>query len=280
MNKKLILIAFLPIALVLVGFFWLRSKKVEEPKIYDTFLFYNELDLLTLRLEEHYDHVDYFVLLEATETFTGKPKELFFQNNKDKFEKYADKIIHIITDKHIDTDDAWVRERYQRDYILKGLENCHQHDIILLSDVDEIINVHKMDEIINNIKSKPHAVFSLDQKLYTIRLNRYKNIPYVGTTVATYRNMKKMTPEEIRRGRTKCPTIKNAGWHFSSIGGFKNYVNKIESFSHTECNKPENKTLNAYESAISNLILVPIDDTFPKYIQKHVDELRKIGLIE
>ena len=41
-------------------------------KIYDCFTFYNELDLLELRLRETYDHVDVFVIAEATRTFQGR----------------------------------------------------------------------------------------------------------------------------------------------------------------------------------------------------------------
>ena len=47
-------------------------------KIYDCFIFFNELDLLELRLEEHFDRVDIFVLCEANTTFTGRPKPLVF----------------------------------------------------------------------------------------------------------------------------------------------------------------------------------------------------------
>ena len=58
-------------------------------KIYDGFLFFNELDLLEIRLELLYDHVDYFVLSETNRTHSNELKELTFMNNKDKFEKYA-----------------------------------------------------------------------------------------------------------------------------------------------------------------------------------------------
>ena len=46
--------------------------------IFDTFTFYNELDLLELRLNILGDVVDYFVINEATITFTGKTKPLYY----------------------------------------------------------------------------------------------------------------------------------------------------------------------------------------------------------
>jgi beta-1,4-mannosyl-glycoprotein beta-1,4-N-acetylglucosaminyltransferase len=51
-------------------------------KIIDSFMFYNELDVLNIRLYEIYDIVDNIVLVESTKTHTGKPKELYYLNNK------------------------------------------------------------------------------------------------------------------------------------------------------------------------------------------------------
>ena len=48
-------------------------------KIIDCFSFYNELDLLTYRLNLLNDYVDYFVIVEARQTHAGKDKILFFK---------------------------------------------------------------------------------------------------------------------------------------------------------------------------------------------------------
>ena len=53
--------------------------------IYDTFMFFNELELLELRLNELNGVVDKFVLVEATRTFTNKPKPLYYAENKQRF---------------------------------------------------------------------------------------------------------------------------------------------------------------------------------------------------
>ena len=54
-------------------------------KIIDCFIFYNELDMLELRLNELYDVVDHFVLVESTKTFVRNDKELYFENYKERF---------------------------------------------------------------------------------------------------------------------------------------------------------------------------------------------------
>src|SRR4030042_2627609 len=67
-------------------------------KIYDCFPFHNELDLLEVRLHELYDVVDYFVLSESTRTHSGQFKPLYYKMNKPRFERFKDKIIHVIVD--------------------------------------------------------------------------------------------------------------------------------------------------------------------------------------
>jgi len=143
-------------------------------KIYDTFLFFNELEILNLRMNILNDVVDYFVVVESTITFSSKPKKLLFQENKDLFNEFKDKIIHIVVDdtptnflvinyiedcitdydilknkilKYVDESPNWPRdqfqwgiETYQRESIIKGLTGCNDNDIIIVSDVDEIPN--------------------------------------------------------------------------------------------------------------------------------------------
>lgn len=53
-------------------------------RAYDCFIFWKELDLLDLRLHELADAVDYFVLAEATHTFSGHPKPLHFAQHRGK----------------------------------------------------------------------------------------------------------------------------------------------------------------------------------------------------
>ena len=110
-------------------------------KVIDCFPFYNELDLLDFRLKYMDDVTDKFVLVEATHTHAGNPKELYFEKNKDRYTKYLHKIIHIIDDECPNTDNPWDNENHQRRWILKGIEksNPKDDDIIIISDVDEIV---------------------------------------------------------------------------------------------------------------------------------------------
>ena len=66
--------------------------------IYDCIPFFNELDILKLRMQILSPYVDKFVLEESTVTFSGKPKEMLFAKNREMFREFEDKIVYIAVD--------------------------------------------------------------------------------------------------------------------------------------------------------------------------------------
>src|SRR3989338_10201209 len=102
---------------------------IAQSKIYDCFSFFNEVELLKVRLDELYDSVDYFVLVESVETHRGNPKTLYFSENKHLFQPYLDKIIHIVLDEYHPEMGLWTREHHQRESIKNGLTHCTDEDI-------------------------------------------------------------------------------------------------------------------------------------------------------
>ena len=57
-------------------------------KLIDSFIFYNELSTLNMRLHELDDYVDYFVIVEADITHAGNPKPLYYGDNKAFFKHF------------------------------------------------------------------------------------------------------------------------------------------------------------------------------------------------
>ena len=108
-------------------------------KIYDCFTFYNELDLLELRLTELYDFVDHFVLVEADTTYTSVPKPFYYEENKQRYARWADKIIHIKVTDMPHSPDAWVNDIFQRNQIARGIADAAPEDLIMICDLDEIV---------------------------------------------------------------------------------------------------------------------------------------------
>lgn len=140
-------------------------------KIVDGFTFFNELDLLEIRLKYLYDVVDYFVIVEADTSFNGEAKQMFFKENSERFSPFMNKIIYVPINMKSYEDEkkvAWKREEFQRNSILNGLINLDitDTDLILISDVDEIPDI----EILKSIKSNciENNVFSEKSNLNII----------------------------------------------------------------------------------------------------------------
>jgi beta-1,4-mannosyl-glycoprotein beta-1,4-N-acetylglucosaminyltransferase len=225
-----------------------------KKKIVDCFTFFNELDLLEFRLTELDPYVDYFVIVESTKTFTGKPKPLYYNLNKFKFKKWEDKIVHKIVydmpielpqeeiDKLVDLpeirDIHWVREHHQRRQIGQVLENMNldYEDIVLVSDLDEIPDLRKIKDFSNLLKFGPIV---LKQDWYIWNLNNLKNTDWRGSTVFLYSHYinDKDIFQKLRNKRwdksSEFMVIQN-GWHFSWFGNQEFIKQKMFSFAHTE----------------------------------------------
>ena len=286
-NLIKVIIVLIPIAIFSsVAFF----KEPHKPQIYDCFLFFNELELLEVRLSEMYDQVDKFVLVEASETFRGKPKPLYFPENRHLFEKYVDKIIHIIISKPFIHDNPWHRERFQRQQIMRGLKDCHRNDIIFLSDLDEIVKNDRIPEIAKRVISKKSDAVVCEQKMYVGHLNRYM-MTWNGTTCTSFkkfkslpvrrmRSLRKMTPRSLSKaGISRVFLMENAGWHFNSMGGLDRYITKLKSFSHKELDTPEISKEKRYIDVILSAPPAKIDDSYPLFIQENQEYFEKIGFI-
>tara|TARA_B100000427_G_scaffold326021_2_gene333925 strand:+ start:1572 stop:2453 length:882 start_codon:yes stop_codon:yes gene_type:complete len=240
--------------------------------IIDCFPFFNELDLLEIRLKLLDNIVDRVILVESTRTFSLRKKKLYYFENKDRFKKYNKKIIHIIVDEtpalldriflckprsifwrikhkkplvlnahHIDF--------YQKNKIVNGLTNCQDDDILILSDLDEIPNP-EIFENISHLKSRRNALeienfcYFLNGKLFD--KNNNEPINELGPVIVEFKNFRSFHAErkEARNVYKKnnfnaLNIIKRSGWHFGYLGGLKSIKQKLRSAAHTELNKKE-----------------------------------------
>ena len=111
--------------------------------IYDCFSYWDEDLLLDLRLNILDNYVDYFVIVEGNKTWQNNPKKLHFEI--DKFKKFKNKIIYVPVTDLPDGEDPYLRENYQRNAILNGLNNSNDNDLIIISDLDEIPDPEKIN---------------------------------------------------------------------------------------------------------------------------------------
>jgi beta-1,4-mannosyl-glycoprotein beta-1,4-N-acetylglucosaminyltransferase len=68
--------------------------------LYDCFPFFDEFELLQVRLHELADLVDQFVLVESTKTHSGEPKPLYYAESRRRFGNLADRIVHVVVFEH------------------------------------------------------------------------------------------------------------------------------------------------------------------------------------
>ena len=196
----------------------------------DTFMFYNELDVLELRLTILDEYVDRFVLVEAEVNHVGGPKELFFQKNKERFAKWLPKIEHVIVraDEAPSDKNPWSREKYQRECILRGLEGIPEKSLIMVSDVDEIPDLRVIPY--NNLT---HPITAVHMWMYHYSLDYlFTGEPWIGTVMTTIEIFKKTGPNSLRDSRWRFPVFKYSGWHLSSFGDEKHVLNKMKTFAH------------------------------------------------
>jgi hypothetical protein len=213
-------------------------------KVYDVFPFFNELDILEIRLQELSEVVDYFVLVESSVTFTGKPKDYVFENNKDRFAPFLDKIRHIKVDDTPETNDPWVREKFQRAAGSRGLFDAEPDDLVIVSDCDEV----PRSEIIELIKEDDNGYdrFLLFIPQFNFKLNYMKWLErgYHRQIVVT--QFRSFTNPQQERESTffwnplgpNTVEVDHGGWHFTFMGDNQTCLTKFDSYSHTEVNVP------------------------------------------
>lgn len=111
--------------------------------IYDCFTFFNELDLLEIRLTILDPYIDYFVLVESNKTHHGNKKPYYYFDSRERYKKFENKIIYIQvndTPKYKGETDMGI-VNFLRNCIMRGLvDKARPDDYILVSDVDEIPN--------------------------------------------------------------------------------------------------------------------------------------------
>ena len=141
-----------------------------KPRIYDCIIFFDEFDLVDIRFAELNSVVDFFVVTEATKTFRGDAKPLNFLDNIGRWAEYRDKIIHVIVDDFPQNATAWDREDWQREAMLRGLEQARPDDYVILSDCDEIPDGQMVRDCIKSDGNGPN-LFLFGVREYQFKLN-------------------------------------------------------------------------------------------------------------
>ena len=223
--------------------------------IVDCFSFFNELDLLEMRLNILSPHVDKFVLVEAAKTQSLKPKPFIFEENKERFSSFLDRIHHVKLQeescpkgdfKELSSD--WGMEHFQRNSIMRGVESISmkKDDIVFISDLDEIPNLIDLKSNLEMIRSKRLTSFTqntysyfLNMKCYDVRGERVSEKISRATLGITRSMLDVFHPQELWKLRdTTNSHLSPKGWHFSWLGGSEKIREKSLS-----CIEPYDKSI-------------------------------------
>jgi beta-1,4-mannosyl-glycoprotein beta-1,4-N-acetylglucosaminyltransferase len=219
--------------------------------IIDSFIFYNEFDLLEGRLEYLNDTVDCFVIVEADVTHSGKNKKLNFPEQISRYRKYLNKILYFVYSPDLQNQDKellpyWVDHRInletiesaQRNYISTAAKLFHSDDYFLISDLDEIPNKDIIKHLANH---KKNHIYRLGQTLFYYNFRQKFVDVWPGTIMTQQHNLLQHKPHQLRYfPQDQVTMIYNAGYHLSYWSDAAGIQNKIQNFCHhREFNKQE-----------------------------------------
>ena len=273
-------------------------------RLFDCFTFFNELDLLEIRLETLDPVVDFFVLAESPVTYRADPKPYYFLENQERFAKFLPKIRHIkVEDMPLGKgfNQNWHRETHQRSALERGLFDAQPADLIMLSDLDEIPRPEKIREAAELTGSL--RVFQMRFFSYYANCEFHPGNDYwVGTGMTEYRiakgrfeyvlkklptHLRKRPQEKLRKvlsrkikeisilltQRIPVKRIRQGGNHFSWLGGAEKVLQKRVAISPHKGQKfsDDYLTLQGAESAVLKTSgrICALDDTMPPLFREN-----------
>jgi hypothetical protein len=266
-------------------------------RVFDCFPFYNEFDLLELRIQELWDIVDYFVISEANTTHQNNLKPFYLKDNFSKFEKYASKIRHVMINDMPKSADTWVNERYQRWCLSRGLVDLQADDIVCVSDCDEIPRPLALEAIKEDENNFNRYILAIPLNYF--KINYMMIDPCVKQNNIMVTRGRAFTNPQEERTRTfytdnlprgyadedRC-LIEHGGWHFTYFGKSDFAVNKLKNFAHAESNIPKYTENLDIDFMIGNKIglgkfesnekfeYITLDDYFPETITNNLEKYK------
>jgi beta-1,4-mannosyl-glycoprotein beta-1,4-N-acetylglucosaminyltransferase len=253
-------------------------------KLFSLTPFFNELDVLEIRLATLDPIVDVHVIVEMPITHSGKPKPLYFPQNTKRFSPWLEKIYYIpvsIDKIPTGTGEAadWERENFHRNYCARAFEDIYfEGDYILLSDLDEIPSPRAIKAAFEANLTEFHL--PLPMHLYYLDW-RWPEAPTPNFSISRIFpavRMKDSTLETLRHEPMTVVPGDGLGWHFAYMGGAEAIKTKLESFAHGELDKPDYKDEKHLRRVLDEgidifhrdhtITKVPVA-TLPKYVQQN-----------
>tara|TARA_B100000424_G_scaffold232561_1_gene195384 strand:- start:515 stop:1384 length:870 start_codon:yes stop_codon:yes gene_type:complete len=247
-------------------------------------MYFDEELVLDVRFHHLYEYVDYFVIVESEFNHKGEKRDLNFNINN--FSKFKDKILYLVknnqpqeikeileADSENDKNNKYIinaayRENSQRNFIMEGLKEANDEDIILVSDVDEIPKIDNIN--FNKIKEK---IFLFKQDMFYYKFNlSIPNYKWTGTKGCKFKNLK--NPQWLRNIKDRkypfyrldtffsenkyisIKIIEDGGWHFSYLKSANEIKHKLKSYLHHREFDLQSLSIKQIEETIKNKMAI------------------------
>jgi beta-1,4-mannosyl-glycoprotein beta-1,4-N-acetylglucosaminyltransferase len=268
------------------------TKGAKRVKFFDCITFFRENFITNIRFEILKNSVDYFVVCESKYDHLGNEKNFNFKLSNSSLKN---KIIYIkMHEKLPNSLNAWERQAYQRDYMLRNIKKVSKDDYIFFSDPDEIPNPKVLENF--NLEKK-YGIFLQDHFVYKFNIFNKYDTPWSGTRVCKYKNLKSI--DFMRQGvlikninkwwrpdkEKNIQVVKNGGWHFNNVFSPREISIKLKTFAHQEFSKEEFSNTAVIKRKIYQLKdlfgrgqkfkIVSLGPTFPEYILRNKSRLSK-----
>lgn len=226
-------------------------------KIFDCFPYFNEVELLELRIRMLQDHVSGFIITEGDLTHSGQPKPYTCWHTLQKMNVCLDKIrvVHANLPSLAQNSNHWSRERAQRDCAAQFFE---PHAVYIVSDCDEIIDPQFVKIFAQAAVDDPHHIYRLSLAWLNARADlrvcdpHGNHAQFLNPFVCMQSHVTHVTLSDIREDqacqlhRLPWPSLfmldaagrpVDTGWHFSWMGGNERMKQKMRSYAH--CDDPQ-----------------------------------------
>lgn len=220
-------------------------------RIINCFPYFNEKELLELRIRLLSDKIDLFIITDANKTHKGLPKEFTCKKTLQELNLLSDKIkiVEVDLPSYDEEPNAWVRERIQRNAASQYIED---DDVCIITDCDEIINPDFINYYVNITKQNENNILRIpmvflmgggDLRAY----NQYNNpIPWTCPFICMKCHLDQYTLSDIRESNaigthhikytdifaSDDGKVYEAGWHFSWMGDLDRLNTKNSAFAH------------------------------------------------
>lgn len=222
-------------------------------RVIDCFPYFNERELLELRIHLLYDKVDKFIICDANRTHRGTPKPFTCKNTLQELGLLTDKIqvVEVNLPSYEKEPNPWVRERAQRN---AAAEFIQEGDVCIVSDCDEIISPNYVEYYSLVAQNHPQNILRIPLAFLMGRgdLRTYDEsgnpVPWNAPFVCLKYHLEKYTFSDIRESHALSThhidypdiftydngIIEDAGWHFSWMGDESRIKTKGKIFLHSD----------------------------------------------